>query len=94
MTIAIVFDSYASLIECTNIEILNFEEFIKNFEDWLYEDSGMGYLTVKESLNITVLDTLVVIRYITEKYPNCNVTITKEKMYIKDVDESLAVIAL
>lgn len=94
MTIAIIFDSYASLIECTNIEILDFEEFIKNFEDWLYEDSGMGYLTVKESLNITVLDTSVVIRYITEKYPNYNVTITKEKMDIKDVDESLAVIAL
>lgn len=94
MTIAIVFDCYASLIECTNLQITDFAKFLEGFENWLYEDSGEGYLTVKESLNLTVLDASVVIRYITENYPNCNVTVTKYSIPVEDVDNSFMVIAL
>lgn len=94
MTIAIVFDRYASLIECINLDIINSGDLQKNFENWLYEDSGEGYLKVKESLNLKVLDISVVIRYITENYTNCIVTVIKDHIPVEEIDKSLVVIAL
>jgi hypothetical protein len=94
MVIAVVFDCNAKLIECDNLEISMFPKLLTEFTDWLYEDTGEGYLDVKKSLNIEVLDINVVLRFFKENYPDYNARVINDYVAVEDVGEEMSVIAL
>lgn len=93
MKITILLGNIAKVIEC-NINKEKFADIAKEFEDWLYEDSGKGYLQVKTSLNVQILDINVVLRFFNEMYPECSAKVINQQVLMENVDNSLPVIAL
>lgn len=96
MKINVCFDMHASSIEC-DIDKSLFEEAVQKFEDWLYEEkneNNMRFRGVKDSLNISILDLNVVIRFFKEVYPKSNPRVIKEKFNIEDLDFTEPIINL
>lgn len=95
MTITVVFDCFAKLLQCENLKISEFQNLLESFEKWLYEKSDEGdFLCVKKSLNIEILDISVVIRFLNEIYPDCNAKVINEYVPIEDIDKNSPIIAL
>jgi len=94
MIIAVVFDCYAKLIECDNLDITKFPRALTDFTDWLYVETKEGYLDIKESLNIQVLDITVVLRFFEENYPECNARVVSDSLDVEDIEGDMPVIAI
>lgn len=94
MIIAVVFDCYAKLIECDNLDETKFPRLLTDFTDWLYVETEEGYLDIKESLNIQVLDINVVLRFFEENYPDCNARVISDALDVEDIEDDMSVIAV
>lgn len=96
MIIAVVFDCSAKLVECDNLDLYEFSDLLKSFNEWLYEESeeDKDCLCVKKSLDVQILDISVVLRFLNENYPNCNAKVINERVAIQDIDQTLPIITL
>jgi|GEM_PF-3527590 len=93
MNITVGFDCYAKIIECDNLNISEFSDLLVKFKEWLYEEKD-GCLSVKESLNVEFLDISVVLRFLSENYPDLNARIVNDYVAIENIDETLPIITL
>ena len=93
MHITVGFDCCAKILECDNLNPLEFSDLLKRFKEWLYEENE-DYLCVKKSLNIDILDISVVLKFLNENYPDFNARIVDDNVAIENIDESLPIITL
>jgi len=88
MRITVGFDCYAKIVECDNLNTLEFPALLEKLNEWLYEEVE-GCLCVKKSLNVTILDISVVLRFLNENYPSFNARVAQEYVAIEDIDTDL-----
>jgi len=93
MIITVGFDCYAKLLECDNLNILEFPALLKKFNEWLYEEVE-NCICIKKSLNIKFLDISVVLMFLNQEYPKFNARVVTEYVAIEDIDEMIPIIAL
>jgi hypothetical protein len=88
MRITVGFDCYAKVLECDNFNILEFPTLLEKLNEWLYEEAE-GCLCVKKSLNVTILDISVVLRFLNENYPSFNARVVEHYVAIENINKEL-----